>query len=210
MQRAPRSEIAFVLVVGILYVALTYWMPTIVSQFGLSAVATDATWAREGSRRLLIGCLGQGMLLTAVLGYSRVAPEDGLVRSIQVCDWRRFLGAAFIATVISISLAAAHLWPWTWQWPPYSALRILGALRHGAQVLGVLSWFVSTVVIIPVLEEIIFRFSILQGVWSITGSPVMGILASASLFALAHLGGSFHPRLCSCSWRLEPFDCTEE
>jgi membrane protease YdiL (CAAX protease family) len=64
-------------------------------------------------------------------------------------------------------------------------------LLHQHQVLALVVWALTSVMIVPVLEEAIFRVGLLRLLGSSARSPRFGIFASSILFGAAHLGTPF-------------------
>ena len=159
---------------------------------GLSSEPVLEDWRSDGSLRLLIANLP--ICLLAVIQLKFMSREGETSRTFSWLpsrdDWARAGGAALVASLV---LAVANLWPWTWQWPPYATLRTIGAAVRGRQYGGILIWAITSALAIPLCEEILFRFGILQFIMRYTGSRPTAVATTSLLFACGHLGGTFHP-----------------
>jgi hypothetical protein len=80
------------------------------------------------------------------------------------------------------------LWPFTWRSQGNGTPLHVASLLGGANWLGLILLSVRLVIITPLIEEIIFRLQVLRGFSRLTRSNHTGILISAGLFAILHVG----------------------
>jgi membrane protease YdiL (CAAX protease family) len=95
---------------------------------------------------------------------------------------------AAVTCVTSVLLDHLGLWSFSWRAAGSTAPLYVGLLRDGARwdALGI--WTFTTVVIIPFVEEVVFRFAVLAFLARFARSAWVGIGGSAALFAAGHLG----------------------
>ena len=184
---------------------LVLFSPFVAARAGLSPVVTSADWNSEGTRRLLMEYVPECILVAMILLYSRMGNKVRLANVIWGASPREWLVPAGTTATVSLILAALQVWPWTWQWPPHVTLRIITASLAGSQFAGIAIWVFATAVAIPILEEIVFRFGVLELIRGVTGSTTLAVSGSAGLFALGHLGGTLHPdraHVVNAAWLL--------
>jgi len=96
--------------------------------------------------------------------------------------WRTFLITLFVSVLLDVTT----FWPFSWRgqtstiW--YQVL--LDTRQYG----GLLSFAVTTSFIIPLIEECVFRFTLLRLIANISGATWVGIVVSSILFGVGHLG----------------------
>jgi membrane protease YdiL (CAAX protease family) len=201
--RVPQLIVFLVVLLGGCYVAAAYWSPAILRAFGEQQRGTLAEWQARGSTRLAVIYLPHIVIVAIILSLLRLPQGSELRESLKRLTRHDVMAFGLTTAFVSFVLALLQLWPWTWQWPPHSALRLASALTKGRQWLGLLVWALATVVLIPLIEEVVFRFGVLRFFESVSGSSTVGVVASAVTFATAHLGGSIHPNrahLTNAAW----------
>lgn len=88
---------------------------------------------------------------------------------------------------VSIILDLVNLWPFTWRAAQNTTPIHLASLVGHRNWVGFTLLAAKSVLLVPMLEEVIFRFGVLRGVARLTHSTHVGVLISAILFALLHL-----------------------
>ena len=189
----PRRDSVVVTGIGILYLVVLYWNPVFVFWAGIRAQPTVREWQVDGSERLLLTYIPQALLLVILLLFARASQSSFFKACVRMPSGREWLHFGLSTAVCSLLLAIVRLWPWTWQWPPHNALHLADALITGHQYSGILLWALATTAMIPMLEEMVFRFGVLRLFAEIAGSPSVGVIVSSALFGAAHLGGSLRP-----------------
>lgn len=122
-------------------------------------------------------------LLFSMLLLRPSSPLRSAMRGINV----RLAAVLVAAASISVLLNLLSLWPFTWTSPANSTP------IHVANLWGHHHWFglgllaIRTVVFVPFVEEVIFRFALLRMVARRTNSVHAGIYFSAALFAILHI-----------------------
>lgn len=76
----------------------------------------------------------------------------------------------------------------SWRIPNNSAGIHIAVLTVHRHALGLLIASLGTVVLIPFVEEIVFRYGVLRGVFKATNSPRIAIGTQSVIFALFHTG----------------------
>lgn len=97
------------------------------------------------------------------------------------------IGAAALTALVSVLLAVAGLAPWTFLSPSNGSARFGQVVVNVGDVATLVLWAILACVVVPVMEEVAFRFGLLQLVRTTTGSARVAVLASAVVFALGHV-----------------------
>ena len=204
-QRRVLRDGAFALVITAAYLGFKYQSLNLLFRLGLDVGGDPTSWVEQGNSIWLVLLVGNVVCLVPVLSWAHLHRDGALFQALRPWSIRRALRIGAWSLVLFISLAGLHLWPWTWQWAPNSALVAAKLLEAGGQYRALLYWFLSNCLIVPVIEEVGFRFGVVRTVVSMGGTPVHAIVASAMLFSLAHLGGNLHPdraHLVNSAWML--------
>ena len=181
-------ELESLCLIGLCFVVCAWWGDQALLSVGLPAshtvgeVASHPVWAVV--RQVLP--ISPALLLAVVSArkFSWLA-RLGL---------RELRGLQDLAIGVSVSVSCSWvldlwgLWPWHWRLDPEPNLRFIGALLAGRSILAFGIWVIASGVLLPVLEEVIFRFGLVQIIQRHSGSSHTGVLGSAVLFALAHIG----------------------
>ena len=132
------------------------------------------------------------MLLPTILllCFEALRPTSLLRHSFKIRG-RSFAYGFIAALLVSIALNWMNLWPFTWRWASSTTGMYAQILLHRPHVLAIVVWALTSVTIVPVLEEAIFRVGVLRVLTRSTRSPRFGIFASSLLFGAAHLGSPF-------------------
>ena len=204
-QRSVLRDGAFALLVTAGYLGFKYEIVGLIFRLGLEAGSDPSGWNEKATYRWLVVFVGNLVCLVLVGSWALLHPDGALFQALRPGSVRRSLKVAAWSVVLFICLAGLHLWPWTWQWPPNTALIVAKSLETGGQYIALLYWYLSNCLIVPVVEEVGFRFGVVRTIVGIGGSPALAIAASAILFGVAHLGGTLHPdraHLVNSAWML--------
>lgn len=107
------------------------------------------------------------------------------------------VASLIVTVVLSLILNAIALWPFTWRWTNNGIAIYAVTLVRDSHWFTLVTWGVAGVLVVPFVEEIIFRIGILRLATRLTGRPAVGVMISASLFAAGHLGNVVHPTTSS-------------
>lgn len=129
----------------------------------------------------LIGVLLAGLLL-------RHSGDESLRDALRPLSTGKVVGTIVLVAVLSLLLNATGLWPFGWRWEYDSNVALVQALLARAHFLALLYWLLLYGVGVPFLEEVVFRFGLLQTLKRWTGSSFAAVTVSALIFGLLHLG----------------------
>lgn len=104
------------------------------------------------------------------------------VRSLVVSSMAYFL--------LFIYLDGVGAWPFFWRWREFEALTYMAAVIDARKWDGLLINAVSSLLLIPLVEEVVFRGGVLRWVRRVTGSASFAVVASAIAFGAAHWGNT--------------------
>jgi len=190
---ADRISLMLLLGAGACYLAVTIAkQPILVALIGGLGAADGETILSKHALRVQL--LSLALLLPAVLllGLDTGRPRS-LVRASLKVHRRLFVFGFVVALAVSFVLNALGAWPFTWRWPGSTATPYARVLLEHSQFSAICIWAVTSVLIIPVLEEAVFRVGVLRGLAAWTGSPRLAIIASSLLFGTLHLGTFWRP-----------------
>jgi membrane protease YdiL (CAAX protease family) len=181
--RLPK-DLALVLLGGILYVTTIFLRGWITPQ--LSELLFSGTQAE--SKPVLVGVLVRLPSLAAIL-YAWAQRDNADIRAALKGETLGKLAAVVLGTVIvTILLNNSILWPFSWRWPGDSSLAYMNTLIVKGNWSAIGLWLILAVGITPVLEEIVFRFGLLQLLWRASSSVVAAVVGSSLIFGILHLG----------------------
>lgn len=163
--------------------------PLLESVFDVPAVDTAAFIERHG---LQLQLFSFAVLLPAILllCVEALRPTSLLRYSFKIRS-RSFAYGFIGALLVSIAFNWMNLWPFTWRWASSTTGVYAQILLQGDQVLAIAVWALTSVTIVPALEEAIFRVGLLRVLSRWSRSSRFGIVASSLLFGAAHLGSPF-------------------
>lgn len=180
----------------------------------------------EGWQILLVYLLAG--LLEAVWPVRSPRPEDaalGIFRSIALTAGPTLMAVAWMkararADAGSVKLGtlgswvflgfwcsavghASSAWPFVWTWPGSQHLAVARALAEDRAWAAMGGWVLVNCVMIPIVEETIFRGWLLRLVRKKTDSEIAAVVCSSLLFGMAHLawfGRSDLALVVNASW----------
>lgn len=91
------------------------------------------------------------------------------------------------SVVVSVLLSLTSLWPFSFASPLSNSREIASIIVHHRQVGAGLLWLAVATMVVPLLEEILYRFGLLNLLEHFTGSAKVAVVGSSILFGLAHL-----------------------
>lgn len=99
---------------------------------------------------------------------------------------------AISSVVLGVLAAGTGLWPWIWTAPGNTTLLFSGFVVQHAQILAIVAWILTAVVVVPFVEESIFRFGLLRIVAKGAGDAYLGAIASGLIFGILHFSLSIN------------------
>lgn len=172
---------------GVVYVLLVVFWPLV--QRSLLGMPSTALAVREsGSLVHAAGLPVYAIPLLGVLLTIRLSRQGDLLRSLRGTKLSSFTIAVLIGAAVSVLLNSLGVWPFPWQRPDSYEATHVALLILGGQRLGLLLMALVTIVVVPLVEEVVFRFGVLELLLGKLHSLHAAVLASAALFAALHLG----------------------
>jgi membrane protease YdiL (CAAX protease family) len=184
-----RGGLALLLFAAVLYIGVVPFRDWIVAYLvPVSGTGHDQSLGTDDLHRQ-IASLSLKLPALCVIWFE-YARRDSLTKQ-ALRGPRRSVVAALATTVAcSLIMNAANLWPFTWRWPTNGIAAYAVTLAQSGQWFTVVIWGVTGVIIVPFIEEVVFRISILRLATIVTGTPVAGVIISSALFAAGHLGNN--------------------
>ena len=163
------------------------------------AGATDllGKWMGQGDPRvtILVSLLSAAILLPVVLGTAWVAFPMGLARGLGLSARHWFLdGLRAVVAYLAVFPACLLLWWLGTLFPDYHEHSMLTALREVGAGWKALVVF-STVVLAPVVEEIVYRGLLQSTLRNYFRGPWPTVLLASALFAAMHMNPHAFPAL---------------
>jgi membrane protease YdiL (CAAX protease family) len=192
---APRYglfDLALGVSVGASYVLMSWVEPYVMALLWSQEALTLARMERDGLG--VLSRFGAPYLVpTLILSLGLLAPRASVFRASLLQADRHAVVLALIAGALGgFVLDALRLWPWVWRYSVESSSAMALALRSGGQWGAILFWLFGWGLLSPLLEEVIFRGSILQA--AMRWLPAQGAIAlSAVAFGLLHIGMTLDP-----------------
>ena len=181
-------DIALILMGGFLYVCAIFFRDWIEHRLLGLPQATALYVKQEGAVPIFVSILirlpGLGLILLAWFRSSSKELRD----SLRAGSFKTLAGAAVVTLFVAVLLNNSGLWPFTWRWRGDSTLAYASALIQGDEWGAMVLWVSLGVLLNPFIEEVVFRFGLLQYVRRVTGSPAMAIISTSVLFGVLHLG----------------------
>ena len=185
-----RRQVILALIIGVMYVAInvalrTSWVKS--ALYGTSSLEANDIALRGNE------IVARGMVLAlvpfAILAIGLLRARDGdLALALRLRPVRWIIIAFALSCASFTALNAINLWPFTWRYASRDTLLWVRTMLSGGQVFGVYANALSNVLVIPIVEEVAFRFGVLRLVVWVTGSVPWAIFLSAVLFGFLHLG----------------------
>jgi len=142
----------------------------------------------HGSPQVFAAVLLRLPALVLLLLLLRRPHQHHLRQAVTMSLTPRLIIPVGITIVITIFLNNSGLWPYPWRWPGSSIAAYMKALADGGQWVGLALWLMLIGIVNPLLEEVVFRFGVLQIVRDTTRSNMLSIVTSSLSFAATHLG----------------------
>jgi membrane protease YdiL (CAAX protease family) len=181
---------------GVLYLTAVWFQPLITSQLiGTSPITPERIRA-------------DGDLLILAMSAIRLL---GLVLVLLLIAWppRRQLRAAlrperptWVFTVVGVTIFVtlflnnSDIWPFVWRYRFSESVGWVRSYVAGNHLFAMLGSLALTAFASPLIEEVIFRFGLLQSLLQWTHSRVIAVAVSSVLFGAMHLGYPiWHPSM---------------
>ncbi len=184
------SDVWLVLAAGVAYFGLVFLREPIAAHvMGVRLPPTGAYLREHGVRYFLADFLVRAPALCMALGVTLASKTGSLreaLRSHAHGSWT--WKAAILTVVLSLLLNTTGLWPFSWRWATSSTGPTARVLLQAGQLGSLVLWTVVSVAVIPLTEECIFRFGLLRALSAATRSNAAGVVLTAAIFAIGHLG----------------------
>lgn len=177
-----------VLLAGALYVAAIFGRDWVLRAFGIpSEVSSDYLW-HSGTLHVVanFALRAPALLVIGIIWFRR--PSSRLRASLSIESAQTMAWTVAVTVAVTFLLNLFGFWPFTWRWASDQTRLYLGALVASAQWFALLVWVLTAVIVGPLIEELVFRFGVLQAVRDWTGSSAKAVIVSSAVFALGHLG----------------------
>lgn len=174
---------------GVLYLLLVFWQEYIFHwSFGLPSTI-PANRFPEFAATYQLGLTAFVLPVFAIILVSFFRSTNGPLRAaLKLGGLAPAFGMAVGVVLLSLLLNNTSLWPFTWRSPDNAIVSHVAALFVHGHWLAISILAVRLVILTPVIEEVFFRFGLLQGIYNSTGSRVAAITISSLAFGIAHLG----------------------
>jgi len=175
------------LLIGLVYFLSRFILPLFMEAMGVPQFPTAEYLAERGTIHALSIALTEFPALAFLILYLRFADAEFLKLQLKG-ESRRGLGAVFLVSLISfVLLDRSGVLPYTWRTGENDSLGYARILVDSRAVLGIVVLGISGFLITPVIEEVIFRFGVIQWTLRRTNAWSLSIGISAVLFGLAHM-----------------------
>ncbi len=187
---SPRTDqtAALMIAVGAVYLTPILLRDLILGTAGFPAEVTGAYLSRFGTAHVLASLGLRVPALVSIWLLWRRYPQSRLRASLGTETLGTLAEIVALSTGMTFALNLFGVWPFMWRWASDSTSAYVGALVSSGQGFAVALWTLQAVVVGPLIEELVFRFGVLQAVNDWTGSRAWGVFASSTAFALGHLG----------------------
>lgn len=191
-----------VLLAGALYVAAIFGRDWVLRAFGIPSEVSSDYLQHSGTLHVVANFALRvpALLVIGIIWFRH--PGSRLRASLSMESAHTVTWAVAITVAVTFMLNLFGLWPFTWRWASDPTRMYLGILVTSAQWLALLLWVLTAVFVGPLIEELVFRFGVLQAVRDWTSSGTKAVVASSAIFALGHLGylPPDFPHLVNASW----------
>lgn len=185
------SDVWLVLAAGATYFGLVFLREPIAAHvMGVRLPLTEAYLREHAVRYFLADLLVRAPALCIAIAVTSVSKTGSLREALRTSQahgswtWK----AAILTVVLSLVLNTTGLWPFSWRWATSSTGPTARVLLQAGQVGSLVLWTVVSVAVIPLTEECIFRFGLLRALSAATRSSAAGVVLTAAIFAIGHLG----------------------
>ena len=181
-----RQDIDLTLAVGVIYTVVVTFGGYIVAAFGGTASPTIPELMQDGLKYVVPLCLLR-IVPASFLMAGFISRASTLRAALLWPNRARIIAGLVVGTAaVSVLLDALGVSPWAWRHPANTTVTFLRTLVDTRQALAVLLIGFTWIVVIPAVEEAVYRFGLLRYVTLKTGSPTLGVTLSAVAFGLAH------------------------
>lgn len=190
------------LVAGALYLGAILFRDWILRLFGIPSEVSP-NYLRHFGTLHVAASLALRVPALVVIGIIWARHPNSRLRASLGMESADVLTRTVVLTVaISFVLNLFGVWPFMWRWASDSTSAFTGVLISAGHWLALIVWVATAVVVGPVIEELIFRFGVLQSVRDWTGSAAVAVISSSVIFALGHLGylPPDFPHAVNASW----------
>lgn len=190
------------LVAGVLYVVPILLRDWILGSLGVPSAASSDYLSRFGTLHVLATLALRVPALMMIGVVLMRHPHSRLRASLEGERASTVTWTVTVTVVLSLLLNLFGLWPFMWRWVNNPTQAYVGMLVSSANWLAISLWVLTGVLIGPLIEEIVFRFGVLQTVRDWVGSGALAVTASSATFALGHLGyvPPDFPHIVNAAW----------
>jgi len=186
--RATDQTPRLMLAAGALYFGAILFRDWILGVLGIPSVASP-DYVRQFAAVHVLASFALRVPALAVILFIFVRYPGSRLRASLAPEPARVVMWTIVVTVaVTFLLNLFGVWPFMWRWASDSTSTYAGILVSSERWFAILLWMVTAVVIGPVIEELVFRFGVLQSVRDWTGSLRKAVISSSAVFALGHLG----------------------
>jgi membrane protease YdiL (CAAX protease family) len=126
---------------------------------------------------------GFGLILLLI----RWRPSGSLRTALRPESWGWNIGAIVSTVIVRIFLNNVGAWPFRWRWNDDNT-RVVQMFFNNGQGAAHVFFLLAHAIAPAVIEEVVFRFGLLQVLKQWTGSGALAVIVSAILFGAMHLG----------------------
>lgn len=91
-----------------------------------------------------------------------------------------------VSAIVSAVLSYASIWPWSFASPLSHSREISSFIVNYHQSAAGLVWVIVATLMVPLLEEVLYRFGLLRWLEHLTGSALVAVAGSSIVFGAAH------------------------
>jgi membrane protease YdiL (CAAX protease family) len=184
----PDNDPYWALGFGLLYLTAIWFQPWIIQgMIGSSPITVDRVRAEGGLLILAVSAIrlvGLALVLLLILLRPR-----GQLRAALRPERPTWLAGAACATVfVALLLDISDIWPFPWRSQFSQTADFFRSYRATNQLATYLLSLSLSGFASPLIEEVIFRFGVLQSVLRWTRSRIVAVVVSSVLFGAMHLG----------------------
>lgn len=184
---APAPGAAGAALVGLLYIASSWWGSALLAKVGLPVSVTLGQVREKGAWVVVLEQLPIVTSLLVMLAFAYAYKWWSRLGLRSTRDTVAVIVSAAVFAALCWFLNMTDVWPYQWRWREAANLRGAHALLQAGGLFPLALWIGVVAIGRPLLEEIAFRFGALTLLGRLGVSPVAAILLSASAFALAHV-----------------------
>ena len=179
--------------VGVFYVVGAWWEFEWVSLLRAGALPTIQDAQNSALAVFAVQAAVYAPVVVLLAGALLFRSSGAIRASLTHPKWRPMALAALAGAAIGVLLDQSLLWPWIWRFSKSSSIALAQALWIGDQWLAIVLWLFVWALLVPLIEEIVFRGWLLQVVLRMSRFQAVGVTVSALAFGLLHIGPTVHP-----------------